>query len=106
VENHKKWIEWINLECGGLEYKGRIYKKEVLNHEVQLMTCIINTMDYNRLAHEHEIRDANDRKERREAAKVLVDMSRGGEERNGESRQVMMVKTTMTIATRRLSLWL
>ncbi len=53
VENHKKWIEWINLEIGGLEYKGRIYKKEVLNHEVQLMTRIINTMDYNQLAHEH-----------------------------------------------------
>jgi hypothetical protein len=82
VENHKKWIEWINLESGGLEYKGRIYKKEVLNHEVQLMMRIINTMDYNQLAHEPEIRDANNRKERREAAKVLVDMSRGGEERN------------------------
>jgi hypothetical protein len=50
VKNHKKWIEWTNLESGGLEYKGRIYKKEVLNHEVRLMTCIINMMDYNQLA--------------------------------------------------------
>ncbi len=34
------------------------------------------------MAHEREIRDANNRKERREAAKVLVNVSSGGEERN------------------------
>jgi hypothetical protein len=71
VENHKKWIEWINLVSGGLTYKGRIYKKEVPNHGEQLMTRIIGTMDYNRLA-----------RERREVAKAVVDMGRGGEERN------------------------
>ncbi len=71
MENHKKWIKRINLESGGLTYKGRIYKKEVLNHGEQLMTRIIGTMDYNQLA-----------RERREVAKALVDMGRGGEERN------------------------
>jgi hypothetical protein len=71
VENHKKWIEWINLESGGLTYKRRIHKKEVPNHGEQLMTHIIGTMDYNQLAHE-----------RREVAKAFVDMGRGGEERN------------------------
>ncbi len=47
VENHKKWIEWINLESGDLPYKGRIYKKDIPDEEEKLMTCIINTMDYN-----------------------------------------------------------
>jgi hypothetical protein len=82
VENHKKWIEWINLESGALPYKGRIYKKDIPDDETKLMMRIINTMDYNRLAHEHEIRDINNRKERREAVKALVDMGRGGKERN------------------------
>ena len=78
VANHKKWIEWINMESGGLEYTCRIHNKEVPNHEEQMMMCIINTMDYNRLAHEHE----NNRKEIRKAAKALVNLGRGGEERN------------------------
>jgi hypothetical protein len=90
VENHKKLIEWINLESGGLTYKGRIYKKEVPNHGEQLMTCIIGMMDYNRLA-----------RERREVAKALVDMGRGEKrETTGESQQVTMVKMTTTIASR------
>ncbi len=37
------------------------------------------------MAHEREIRDTNNWKERREAAKALVDMGRGGEWGKGRS---------------------
>ncbi len=37
VANHKKWIEWTNLESRELEYKSRIFNKEVPKHELQLM---------------------------------------------------------------------
>jgi hypothetical protein len=108
VENHKKWKEWINLECGALPYKGRINKKDIPDDETKLMMSIINTMDYNQLAHEHEIRDMNNRKERREVAKALVDMGRGKKrETTGESLQVTMAKImTMMIASQRPSLQL
>ncbi len=80
VANHKKWIEWTNMESGELEYKGRIFNKEVPKHELQLMRHIINTIDYNQLAHEREIEDAKNRKKRREVAKAMVEMGRGGGE--------------------------
>ena len=83
VANNKKWIEWTNnMESGELQYKGRTFNKKVPKHGLQLMTCIINTMNYNQLAHEREIEDAKNRKKRREVAKAMVEMGRGGGERN------------------------
>ncbi len=82
VANPPKWIEWTNMESGKLEYKGRIFNKEVSKHELQLMRRIINTIDYNQSAHEGEIEDAIIRKKRREVAKAMVEMGRGGGERN------------------------
>jgi hypothetical protein len=66
VENHKKWKEWINLERGvnkKIEYRGRVFKKDVPDHEEQLMTHIVNMMNYNQLPHEREKRDNNNNRE-------------------------------------------
>ncbi len=82
VANNKKWIEWTSMESGDLEYKGRIFNKEVPKHWLQLMMRIINTMKYNQSAHEREIENAKNRKKRREVAKAMVEMGRGGRERN------------------------
>jgi hypothetical protein len=60
-------------------YRGRVFKKDIPEHEEQLMMLIVNTMNYNRLPHEHEKRDEINR---REVAEAMVDMGRGGEERN------------------------